>query len=77
MESKYLEIVNIGGIDTVMNKKKDIPLGEFFWNRVWRRFVFEPKDDTFFSHDCLEFIAYHLKNKKPKGSESEGDNHGK
>lgn len=38
------------------NHSGDI-LGEIKWYAPWRRYVFHPKEETLYSHDCLEEIA--------------------
>jgi hypothetical protein len=58
-------------------KKHGGILGEAKWFLPWRCFVFEPAEQTAFSHDCLAAIVAFLQDlnlEEPRGS-SKGKDH--
>jgi hypothetical protein len=34
-----------------------MPLGCFWWDSQWRQYVFSPKENSIFSHDCLAELS--------------------
>jgi hypothetical protein len=36
-------------------------LGFIKWHAPWRQYIFEPNEDTIFSHDCLQEIVDKIK----------------
>lgn len=45
---------------TVKNAKDQLELGFIGWHSGWRRYVFEPKDETVFDSECLMELAEFL-----------------
>jgi len=52
---------NIYNIIKIMQSKPDQHLGLIKWNGAFRKYWFEPINDTGWSDDCLDLVSYFLK----------------
>ncbi len=53
---------NIYNVIKVTLDKADMHLGIIKWNGAFRKYWFEPIDDTGWSDDCLDLVSSFLKN---------------
>lgn len=51
-KTRIYEVINLSG---------DYILGFIHWYTAWRQYIFEPMDNTVYSHGCLEDIQNELK----------------
>ena len=44
----------------VKNKRTDALLGQIYWHKGWRCYVFQPEDCTIYEQECMRDIALFL-----------------
>lgn len=47
---------------SVINNKSNSPLGEIYYYRPWRKFIFEPRERIIFDVSCMEKIIAFIEN---------------